>query len=1005
MQIITRSNKKEKLSLDKIKHKITFLINSFNLDLDENYIDNLTLQVINSIYDGITTKELDEETARISSTDINNLDAQKLASIVSIHSFHKDSLDSFSDKVEILYQNNIINKNFFDFSMKHKDIIQKEINYELDYNIDFFGFKTLKNGYLLKIKKDGEEITIERPQDLFMREAISIHIGDIDKVLENYHKLSKGYFTHATPTLFNAGTHSEQYSSCYLLQSGDSVEKIYKNISDCAKISQYAGGIGVHLSMIRSAGSSVNSTNGRAGGIPPILKVLNETARHINQSGKRPGSIAIYLEPHHNDIFEFLKMKVNDGGKDELKARDLFYALWISDLFMKKVKNDEDWYLMCPFESPRLNEVYGEEFENLYNKYVNEGKYKRVIKAQALWKKIIDTQIGTGTPYMCYKDAVNRKTNQKNIGVIKSSNLCVAPETFILTDQGYKQIKNLENTKVKVWNGEEWSETTVYKTGVNKNLMKIYFNNYLSIQCTDEHKFYIKGKKEPIPAKDLKEDMELQTSYFPFINNKLLFDNLKKILDEGYYIGEELIIQSDYLSFLKKIKYNLNVLGCDASIKFEEDMYRLRIKYDHILFLQKKFNTFLNYCTEAKFRYHIPYPEPEKVIVTLVKQTERFDDTYCFNEPYKHKGVFNGILTGQCSEIMEYSDDYETANCNLASIALPIFYEKDGDGGKFNYNLLREITHNVVENLNNVIDKCFYPTPETKTSNMRHRPIGIGVQGLSHLYMKMKIPFESEEARKVNRQVFETIYFSALEKSNELAKKQCYYYTFEGSPLSKGLFQFDLWKQENEDVDIQLSGMWDWETLREDIKKYGVRNSLVTTCMPTASTSQILGNSESIDPLTSNMYSRRVSSGEYIVMNKYLVEDIKKYGKWNKNTKDILQYDEGSVKNISFLPGNIKEVYKTVWEIPQKELINQSADRGLFIDQSQSLNLFMNDPIPKKISSMHFYAWSKGLKTGMYYLRQKSRTKSSQITVDVDKVKESISCSMDDRENCEACSS
>lgn len=1338
MKVKTRSGKLEPLSLDKIKNRILDLCKKFNLDVDA---DQLTLKVVNAIYDGITTTELDEETARISVNDITNPDSLKFASIISIDNLHKNTLEKHFDKVSILFENGLVSKEYYESSKKFQKEINETIDYELDYNFDFFGFKTLEKAYLFKV--NGQ--IVERPQDLFMREALGLYLNDIEKAIENYKYLCKGYFTHATPTLFNTGTNRTSLASCFLLSSEDSVEGLYKTVSDCAQISKYAGGIGVHLSMVRAKGSKVSGTNGESGGIVPYLRVLNDTARHINQcfvpettvftqkgpvpikniqigdyvitengisqkvvnihknnvskniykletpffetrltpeheiailsnpenehityikqkiynkqikwdykpvsslsktdylvfpipkeeiipnysdnfikflgfikspfciykknekntfvlnlnklknfdksdiceynrkqimhlleklykdgifekinlkdnftyefslkdinlncafqnlhswdknkiklflegvvqshnlnynsfdkeylldldddsfvktlfflylklgylikiyylkdgkvqvrvpnckfeqkfkntrdyfyyennfyyqikdkktefyegdvydltvendhsyfttlgtvhnSGKRPGSFAIYLEPYHADIFDFLEMKKNNG-KEEFRARDLFYALWIPDLFMKQVKEDGDWYLMCPSQSPNLNDVYGEEFEKLYQQYIDEGKYVKKVSARHLWKKILDAQIETGTPYLCYKDAANKKSNQKNIGTIKSSNLCVAPETKILTSEGYFPIYKLENQNILVWNGKEWSPTVVKKTGQNKELLKVYFNNNTFIECTREHRFYvdIDGKTNMVEADYLQRGMKLYGDYtFPIVefseSNKEAKDtfdiplngSFKAKLNWLYNLiknygslqsDKSMVISGMTTNFITDTRLLVQTLGTDCEI-----VYFCWYKYIKFTEEQLKYLSYIgswdfDLYLEIQDENDIKIQKPVDVYISHVEITGRISDTYCFTEHKRHMGIFNGVLTGQCSEIMEYSDSENAAVCNLASIALPKFVKFDENNKPyFDFQLLRKITHMITENLNVVIDICFYPTPEARNSNLKYRPVGIGVQGLAYAYMMFRYPFESEEARKLNLQIFETIYYSALEKSCELAQKDGVYYDFWSSPLAKGKFQFDLWKEVHPEIDLstKLSEMWDWEGLREKVMKYGVRNSLLTTCMPTASTSQILGNSECIEPITSNMYTRRVLSGEYIVLNPFLVKDLQKDKLWNKDFKDILQHFGGSLEEIPFISQEYKQLYKTAWDIPQKELIDQASDRGLFIDQSQSLNLFVKNPVHNKLTSMHFYAWKKGLKTGMYYLRTQSASNSMQFTVDLEKI-------------------
>ena len=637
----------------------------------------------------------------------------------------------------------LLSEEVYNIIQENKEILDSTIIYDRDFGYDFFGFKTLEKSYLLKL--NGK--VVERPQHMIMRVAVGIHQNDIEGAIETYNLMSERWFTHATPTLFNAGTPKPQLSSCFLLSmKEDSIQGIYDTLAQCAKISQSAGGIGLSIHDIRATGSYIRGTNGTSNGIVPMLKVFNDTARYVDQGGgKRKGSFAIYLEPWHADIYDFLELKKNHG-KEEMRARDLFYALWIPDLFMKRVEEEGKWSLFCPNECPGLSDSYGEEFEKLYTKYEEEGRAKATVKARDLWFKVLDSQIETGTPYMLYKDACNEKSNQKNLGTIKSSNLC--------------------------------------------------------------------------------------------------------------------------------------------------------------------------------------------------------------------------------TEIVEYTAPDEVAVCNLASIALPRFVID----GKFDHQKLFEITYVVTKNLNKIIDINYYPVEEARNSNMRHRPIGLGVQGLADTFIMLRHPFESEEAKKLNKEIFETIYYASLTASKDLARENGPYQSYEGSPISQGIFQFDMWN-------ATPSDRWEWDVLREEIMKYGVRNSLLLAPMPTASTSQILGNNECIEPYTSNIYARRVLSGEFVVVNKHLLIDLVKLGLWNEDLKDKLMINNGSIQEFDEIPDDIKELYKTVWEIKQRTIIDMAADRGAFIDQSQSLNLFIQDPNYAKITSMHFYAWKRGLKTGMYYLRTKAAADAIKFTI------------------------
>lgn len=795
MYVVKRDGKKETVKFDKITSRIQRLC----YGLSPSHVEpvQVAIKVIEGIYDGVTTSELDNLAAEVAaSLTTTHPDYALLASRIAISNLHKNTKKSFSETMRDLYEYidprtglkaSLLADDVYQIISDNAELLDSTIIYDRDFGYDYFGFKTLEKSYLLKL--NGK--VVERPQHMLMRVAIGIHKEDIDSAIETYNLMSERWFTHATPTLFNAGTPKPQLSSCFLLtMKGDSIEGIYDTLKQCAQISQSAGGIGLSIHNIRATGSYIRGTNGTSNGIVPMLRVFNDTARYVDQGGgKRKGSFAIYLEPWHADIFDFLELKKNHG-KEELRARDLFYALWVCDLFMKRVESEGDWSLFCPNEAPGLADCYGEEFEKLYESYEREGKARRVVKARELWTAILESQIETGTPYMLYKDACNEKSNQKNLGTIKSSNLC--------------------------------------------------------------------------------------------------------------------------------------------------------------------------------------------------------------------------------TEIVEYTDKDEVAVCNLASISLPRFVID----GKFDHQKLFDITYVVTKNLNKIIDVNYYPVPEARNSNMRHRPIGIGVQGLADAFILMRMPFESDEARKLNAEIFETIYYAAMTASKDLAKAHGPYQTFAGSPLSKGIFQFDMWN-------VTPSARWEWDVLREEVMKHGARNSLLLAPMPTASTSQILGNNECFEPYTSNIYTRRVLSGEFVVVNKHLLLDLVKLGLWNNDLKNKLMASNGSVQDIPEIPQHIKELYKTVWEIKQRAIIDMAADRGAYICQSQSLNVFIQNANFAKLSSMHFYAWKKGLKTGMYYLRTKAAVDAIKFTVDSaylnkpntnasaqapavisqEAAMAEISCSLDNPDDCIACGS
>ncbi|MBB6112324.1 ribonucleoside-diphosphate reductase alpha chain [Mucilaginibacter lappiensis] len=789
MLVVKRDGRKESVKFDKITARIEKLCYGFNL------VDPIDVakKVIEGLFDGVTTSELDNLAAETAaSLTTKHPDYALLASRIAVSNLHKNTIKSFSETMRLLHEYidpktgkdaSLIADDVWEVIEANAELLDSTIIYDRDFGFDYFGFKTLEKSYLLKI--NGK--IAERPQHLFMRVSVGIHKADIESAIKTYHLMSERWFTHATPTLFNAGTPKPQMSSCFLLtMKDDSIDGIYDTLKQTAKISQSAGGIGLSIHNVRATGSYISGTNGTSNGIIPMLRVFNDTARYVDQGGgKRKGAFAIYLEPWHADIFEFLDLRKNHG-KEEMRARDLFYALWVSDLFMERVEANEDWSLFCPHEAPGLADCFGAEFVALYTRYEKEGRARKVIKAQDLWFAVLDAQVETGTPYLLYKDAANSKSNQQNLGTIKSSNLC--------------------------------------------------------------------------------------------------------------------------------------------------------------------------------------------------------------------------------TEIMEYTDANEIAVCNLASLALPRYVID----GAFDHQKLYDVTYQATINLNRIIDGNYYPVAEAEYSNLRHRPIGLGVQGLADTFIQLRMPFESDEAKQLNKEIFETIYFAAMTASKDLAIAEGPYQTFQGSPLSKGKFQFDLWNVE------PASTRWDWKTLRKDVMKHGVRNSLLVAPMPTASTSQILGNNECFEPYTSNIYTRRVLSGEFIVVNKYLLRDLVNLGLWTPAMKDKIISANGSIQDIAEIPADVKELYKTVWEIKMRNIIDMAADRGAYVCQSQSLNLFINSPNASKLTSMHFYAWKKGLKTGMYYLRTQAASQAVKFTVEnqggsnmepvipevveqlADNVPEGPSCSME--EGCVTCS-
>ena len=1330
MRVVKRNGDLEEVSFDKVLKRVKKL----SEDLQGVNVVEIAQKVCGRIFDGVSTRELDEMTAQMcSSMIIDHPDYGTLAARIAISNHHKNTSPSFSETVKMLYgnldaegaPNPLVSSELMQVVEKHWGKLNSYIDYARDYMLDYFGFKTLEKSYLMRV--NGR--VVERPQHMWMRVAIGIHGHDLKDALLTYDLMSQKYFTHATPTLFNAGTPRPQCSSCYLHAiNGDSVAGIFQSLSECAHISKYSGGIGMHIHDIRCKGSRIRGTNGVSDGIIPMLRVFNNTARYINQcfvpdtmvytaggikrmdavacgemllthdgsfkpvhaiskkhvtqkqisvittqaaalpvhvtpehqvyvwkqgsmgptymsvddiragdmvghpvpvagnpdgsctmddctfygtmlrcgyatpdeeglttpyfadiefverylsehnvvyrwreqdgtfkmqwspsaetrcslygpngtdkmmdakfwdlpmdhtaalcnglldpnnalhtpyyalaaaarlmlakigfgcgvtmsaectfsvvkdasaimesglvwtnvisitkrvytgdvydfnmvdnhnytvvdlglvhnSGKRNGSIAVYLEPWHGDIEQFLDLRKNHGNEEE-RCRDLFLALWIPDLFMERVEADAMWSLMCPDTCKGLSDAHGEDFKRLYEGYEAKGMFMKRVRAQELWFKMLESQIETGTPYMLFKDAANAKSNQKNLGTIKSSNLCVAGDTMILTSKGYTRIQDVKDTEVDVWNGEAWSTTMVRQTGEAQKLVRVTFSNGVRIRCTPYHKFYLEDQEgRPTEAKDLKPHDKLKPFRLPVVkgqNNKWCKSD--NILD-AYALGKccvrvpmsgEFYYRLEWLEgFIDANGTWDDALGVVAHWHDEPALERVCLML-HTLGVSPVMDRStqslvlgddcIKTLVEAGFECDLldgvgwthEGRGVDAIRVTLVQEEDAPGDTFCFNEPLRHMGVFNGILAGNCIEIIQYSSPEETAVCNLASIGLPMFV----NAGVFDFHKLHAVVKVITKNLNKVIDKNFYPVEKSRRSNMLHRPIGIGVQGLADTFATLRMPFESEQSRALNKDIFETIYFAALEASMEIAKRRHEafaeggqdalllneyeresmlkgfeavpkypgaYATFEGSPVSEGILQFDMWGV------VPDGSRHDWAGLKAQIKKYGVRNSLLVAPMPTASTAQILGNNESFEPFTSNVFKRKTMSGEFIVVNKYLLGDLIKQGLWNNRMKELLILHNGSVQGIGEVPDDIKELYKTVWEIKQKAVIDMAAQRGAYIDQSQSMNLFVEDPDYKKLTSMHFYSWRQGLKCGLYYLRTRPRATTQQFTID-----------------------
>ena len=1059
MFVVKRNGHKEIVSFDKILKRIKKVGLEANIKI--NYA-SLAMKVIDQLYSGISTTKIDELTAeQCASMGSTHLDYNILAGRITVSNHHKNTKGSFYQVIKELYQ-------YKDQHNRHYPLVSEELyktvlffgkekvdslcDYNRDYLIDYFGFKTLERAYMMRINKR----IVERPQHMWLRVSMGIHNRDWDRVVETYDYMSQKYFTHATPTLFNAGTPNPQLSSCYLMaMEDDSIDGIFNTLKDCALISKWAGGIGLHIHNVRASGSQIRGTNGTSNGIVPMLKVFNNTAKYVDQGGgKRNGSFAIYLEPWHADIEMFLQMRKNHGD-EELKARDLFYALWVPDLFMERVKTGGKWTLMCPSECPGLADKVGDDFVQLYTQYENEGKGRVTMEARDLWFQILDSQMETGTPYLLFKDAANRKSNQQNLGVIKSSNLCVSPGTLVLTDHGHQPIYSLcaDNypveqqelyRTVKIWNGTEFSEVEVKKTNTDCVFIEVATTDGATLTCTPYHKFYVRNGMNEVITKEAQEllpgDLLENCRSWPILDNDQIVTepdtshleqihkmgcddaitllkmdpeltiqvpvnkemhskmawlcafieaHVKMAIDENHsYVA----VQSVSRTILEDLKYMLQTCGINTiAYIYSSNIKSKAIGEWRITMVQLRYLNSIGYIKFPTFDLDLgPINRSElesmemnpNVRVLSIKPSPLRDDSYCFTEPKEHAGVFNGIRTGQCTEILEYSDAEETAVCNLASIALPAFIREDKT---FDFDEFHKVTRIVTRNLNKVIDINFYPTPKTERSNMRHRPIGLGIQGLADVFFLMKYSLSSTEAKQLNKDIFETMYHAALLESCTMAQEDGYYETFPGSPASQGKLQFDFWGV--------TPTRYDWDGLKAQIKTHGLRNSLLVAPMPTASTSQILGYNECIEPVTSNIYSRRTLAGEFILCNKYLMREMIETNQWNETFKNHMVANNGSVQTLEYLPAEVRERYRTVWEIPMRDLIDMAADRGAFICQSQSLNLWLEDPNYNTMTSMHFYSWKKGLKTGIYYLRRRPRHQAQQFTIEPEKKEECLMCS------------
>ena len=933
MNVEKRSGKLEAVNLNKITARIEKLCYGLNRE----FVDPIEVskKVVAGLYDGVTTEELDRLAAEQSATlAIRHPDYMLVGGRITTSAIHKVTPKRFSDAVYTLDCAGVLLEKLVKVVRKNEDFLNSLVIQSRDYSYDFFGIQTLSRSYLLKL--DGK--IIERVQYMLLRVSVGIFGDDMDRVASNYNLLSKKMFTHATPTLFNSGLKNGQLASCFLLDmQEDSIKGIYDTLTQCALISQGAGGIGISITKIRSNGASIRGGLGVSNGIVPMLRAYDATARYVDQGGgKRKGSFAVYIEPWHADIYEFLDLKKNHG-KEELRARDLFYALWIPDLFMRRVESGGQWSLFDPDKVPKLYQTYGEEFEGLYTSYEEKGLYKKRVLAQDLFRAIVATQIEMGIPYMLYKDAVNKKSNQKNIGMIKSSNLCFTGDTMVAVADGRNAVSikelaeeskgvinipvysameararksGMKNGKVQLY--PSWrtqiKNAVAFKSGV-KGVIRITLSNGDQFRCTRDHKLAL------LDGGYIKAESSLNAHLSSFKNTNQESD---KYFWEIYW-GE-------------KVKKNNGLKVISIEDGGVEDVYDLTV--------------------EDNSNFYI------------ITSTDDKNYLNC-----------QGVLVHNCAEVVEYTSKDEVAVCNLASVSLPAFATKS----KFKFDELYDTVYHITLALNKVIDVTHYPVKEAKYSNLRHRPIGIGVQGLADVFFRMDYVFGDDRSRALNKEIFETMYFAALSASKDLAIKDGAYKTYKGSPLSNGIYQFDMWGTEPSD-------RWDWVTLRKEIAKHGVRNSLLIALMPTASTAQILGNTECFEPMTSNLYVRRVLAGEFMVVNRYLVEDLIEAGLWDKDLQNELMRDNGSVQGIASISDKLKEKYRTVWEISQRVIIDMSADRAPFVDQTQSMNLFLKGTTLNKVSSMHMYGWHKGLKTGMYYLRSRPAADPIKFTVPVEKI-------------------
>ena len=1123
INVINRRGETTPLKLETISDRLSKLANmeprlSVSTDI-------IAVKTVASLVDKIKTSEIDMISANIcSSLIIEDHEFDTMAARIMISDLHKNTTASL-----VKYAEELISYKYrgVDIEILHPKVVafikcyyqdlERVVDYNKDYLNNFFGAITLIKSYLLAYKYDNDvKITKERPQQMLLRVAIGINLSLInddghaskevfDSIVETYQLLSDRYYTHATPTLFNAGTINHTLSSCYLLSIDDSLSNIYSRLTDISKISKFSGGVGVHMSQVRATGSVIASTIGRSEGLVPLMRVFNESTRYVSQGGgKRKGSTAVYLEPWHADIESAILSQKQQGAPERL-CRDLFLALWVPDLFMKrlkealKTKKTVMWSLMCPNECPRLTDTYGAEFEELYKSYEAEGRYRKQVSIKTLWDLIMATQIETGKPYMMYKDHVNRKSAQNNLGVIKSSNLCVHEDTKILTDKGYVRIADVADQTVKIWDTTQFIDAPVRKTGTDQKLLKVITDDGCELKCTEYHRFSVMTGSGPEIKKYkfvVKEAQELEVgdvlmrSEYPIIEGNAS-DDIKYPYTHGFYCGDgtnayyegtrkqalidlyhgknslidhieydhpltynedskrqRLVLHDDiaekfvvpinatienklqwlagfldadgcintattkaqtlqavsiHYQFLNDIKLMCNTLGLNPKVKLHR-LASMRMMPDN-----KGLGELKEYYCKETYRLLFTCTDTYKLFKELgmkthrlafngvkgkrecaqyvrikaVEEVEGLHDTYCFRSPITEMGIFNGIPTRNCSEITIYSDEKNIGVCNLASVCLPKFVKKAGNEVVFDYVKLNEVMQKIVVNMNKVMDNNKYPLDQAKYSDDNNRPIGVGVQGLSDVFMMMKTPFDSPLAMDVNKKIFETMYYGALVASNKLAQRDGPYKTFSTSMTAAGMLQYDLWG-------VQPSDMWDWKSLKSDIQTTGLRNSLLMAQMPTAGTSIIMANSESVEPLQSNVFTRSTLSGRFQVVNRYLVNDLKEIGLWTKSIRNKIIQNDGSVANIEEIPQNIRDVYKTVFEYKLTSFIKMCADREAFICQSSSNNRYLKTPDVGVLTNMHLYSWKMGLKTSVYYLKVQQANTGKKL---LEEESECLSCS------------